>query len=94
LNKGDHEKKKKQIIIGAIAGGIIIVLIIIILILIPGKSSKNGEEGEEGGERTTSPIGQINLVYDVQNTMFNTQLLGNEFKKEYADFDIYVGEKK
>ena len=89
LNKGDKEKKKKQILIAAGIGiAICVVMIIIIVLATSGSSDSSEKEG-----RTQLPIGEINLVYDVQSSLGNTILLGNEYNKESSDFDIVIDGK-
>ena len=72
LNKGEKEIKKKQIIIGIASGALLAVLIVIIIIVLSSSKSTNN--------KNASIIGEINLTYDVSNTLNKTVFLGNDFK--------------
>ena len=89
LNKGDKEKKRNQILIDAGIGITICIVMVIIIVLATSGSS----DSSENDGRTQSSIGEINLIYDVQSSLGNTKLLGNEYNKESSDFDIVIDGK-
>ena len=86
FNKGDKDTKKKQLIIGAGIGIAVAILLLILIIVL----ANSGSSDQEQKERTSSPIGEINLIYDIQNIKEPTALLGKDYNKELSDFDIYV----
>lgn len=88
LNKGDKDKKKKQLIIGAGIGIAVAILLLILIIVIANSGSSSSDKEQK--ERTSSPIGEINLIYDIQNIREPTALLGDDYNKESSDFDIYI----
>ena len=85
LNKGQKELKKKQLIIGIVAGVSLAILIIIIIVV-----------SATGSNNKSSPNlkGEINLTYDVSNTLEPIPILGIDFRKEPSEFDIYVNNTK
>ena len=86
LNKGVKETKKKYLIIGISIGVLSIIFLIAIIVLLSGP--KNEEK-----EINLPVIGEINCIYDIQNTGENTILLGEEFDKT-SELDIFIDNQK
>ena len=93
LNKGEKNLKNKQIMVGIIAGTVLFILILVIIILVAtsgGDEENKKKEEKKEEKKDRNKIGEINLTYDIKSSEKKTVIIGDEYKKESDDFDIYI----
>ena len=84
VQKKEISPFKKKLIISGVIAMFIIIILIIILIAVKDKPSRNFQES----------LGEISCEYMIEDTSKNIILLGNDFKKENNDFEIYINKKR
>ena len=95
LNKEQKTQKKNNNILLSVLGILFIFIVFIVLNLYNKKISHNLIRIPKNIQifKDISIIGEINCVYDIQEDIENTRILGNEFLNE-SKLDIYIDNKK